>query len=93
MSDDATADFDFSADSDPDEGDDVLVPSELLREVRSLIRAIKRRNDIDAAWMGWVQHLLGSPVAKIVLGILVARMFGIDFALVLDGLRVLVARA
>ena len=29
----------------------------------------------------------------VVLTILVARMFGIDFALILDGLRVLVARA
>ena len=93
MSDDTTAEFDFSADSDPDEQDDVLVPSELLREVRSLIRAIKRRNDIDAAWMGSVQKILGSPVAKVVLAILVARMFGIDFGLVLDGLRVLLARA
>ena len=93
MSDDTTAEFDFNADSDPDADNDVLVPSELLRDVRSLIRAIRRRNDIDAAWMAWVQHGSSSPVAKVILAILVARMFGIDFGLILDGLRVLLARA
>ena len=92
MGDEITAEFDFSDESDPDADSDVLVP-ELLRDVRSLIRVIRRRNDIDAAWMSSVQTAFGSPVAKVILAILVARLFGIEFGVILDGLRVLLAKA
>jgi hypothetical protein len=81
--------FPREVDAPTDEEDGVIVPRELLVEVRGLVDAIKARNTIEAhrdeMITRWGEAMGGSYWARFLLVVMTSRaLFGIDIPTLLE---------